>query len=478
MQPAMTSQEMLKNMCLFELGQADIKAIARSRGFDREIAASSALLQHVFLSEQGVRDALASLTENERLGLHLLHHGAEPVGLEFFERVYPEAAAKDRWGTHTARFKGILQRVKAGLVQRGVLIYCALPQGYQPRPASERLRFSFPPEFGALLSAPFQARRAAAGEPRRYRNDAVQEKLAEILAVERAPADPPAGRAARAEREEGRWRLANGDLLFGGKPFSADGFKAWPAARLAAAFPGGGKEKAEGFRPASLLLYALSWLRAPDEWLAPDDVSPLWRQAFAGAKNPEPRSLCEAAFEGGLLERAGADGAAVYRWRGLAEAAPDAPPDDFLDAAKPAEIRIRLERVPLEALQRVCEVSRLALANGGLWAVPSLIKMSHAPAATLASPVFRWLRAQHAAFRTVAEAIEQRRGKLIVHHPLCVAKVNDPALHVRLQKEFGAPGQLVALAGGHVAFPGGLLPRVQAWMKKSGHVIKTVSESS
>ena len=47
-------------------------------------------------------------------------------------------------------------------------------------------------------------------------------------------------------------------------------------------------------------------------------------------------------------------------------------------------------------------------------------------------------------------------------------------MKVMLEKKFGAPGQLVVLAGEYVAFPGGLLPEVQSWMKKSGHVIKTV----
>jgi len=50
----MTEETMLKEMFL-ELGQADLKAIGRSRGFDPQTIASPQLMQHVFLSEQAWR---------------------------------------------------------------------------------------------------------------------------------------------------------------------------------------------------------------------------------------------------------------------------------------------------------------------------------------------------------------------------------------------------------------------------------------
>ena len=72
------------------------------------------------------------------------------------------------------------------------------------------------------------------------------------------------------------------------------------------------------------------------------------------------------------------------------------------------------------------------------------------------------------------ERIEQRRGKLIVHENLLVARISDLALKVMVEKRFGAPGQLVALSKQFVAFPSGMLPEIRSWMKKSGHVIKTI----
>ena len=81
----MTKETMLKEMFL-ELGQVDFKAIGRSRGFDPQTIASPQLMQHVFLSEQGVAAALASLSEAESLGLHLLNCIQDEVGLEFFRK--------------------------------------------------------------------------------------------------------------------------------------------------------------------------------------------------------------------------------------------------------------------------------------------------------------------------------------------------------------------------------------------------------
>jgi len=53
-------------------------------------------------------------------------------------------------------------------------------------------------------------------------------------------------------------------------------------------------------------------------------------------------------------------------------------------------------------------------------------------------------------------------------------RVNDLGLKVMLENKFAQPGQLVALADNFVAFPIGLLPELRLWMKKAGHVIKTI----
>ena len=107
----------------------------------------------------------------------------------------------------------------------------------------------------------------------------------------------------------------------------------------------------------------------------------------------------------------------------------------------------------MAALARLGEIFRLEAAGGDLWARPNLLKISHAPDKALIDPMVCWLREHHPAFRGTMETVEERRGKVIVHENVFVARVSDLSLKVMLEKRFGGPGQLVALAAEFVAFP-------------------------
>ena len=463
----MTKQEMLKSMCL-ELGQADLKAIGQSRGFDPQTVASRALLEHVFLSEQGLPAVLASLTEAETLGLHLLNCLGEAVDLDFFKRVYPGLVRAGYYGSFTESHKGLSQRIKAQLVRRGILLCGTLPKGYQNLSVLERTRLVFPEEFALFLPVLFRPRQLDQTAVGQHRGNIFRDKLREILQLEAAPA----GAAARSDT--GRWRLANGGLLFSGKPFRVKQLEAWRLAQFEASVSYKAKEQAEALQPVPLLRYAFSWLRE-NEWLAPEELLVFWKMALPGPKAPAPRIVCEAGYEWGCFERIEQEGSFLYRLPRLAEVVADKSPEDFLDAGNAQAVRIDLDRAPLEALEKVAEVSRLKVADGALWAEPDLLRLSHASAETLASPVFRCLRERHPAFRCTSETIELRRGKLIVHQHLLVARVSDLSLKVMLEKKFGEPGQLVSLSHEFVAFPNGLLPEIKGWLRKSGHVIRSLN---
>ena len=225
--------------------------------------------------------------------------------------------------------------------------------------------------------------------------------------------------------------------------------------------------------PVPLLLYALSRLR-DNEWLAPSELLPLWKMGLHGSKAPHPPAVCEAGYDWGCVAKIEVDGSPLYRLPPLLDGAASTPPEGFLRTDQPQRVAIRLATVPFAALERLCEVSQLELAEGELWASPNLLKLSHARADTLADPVFLWLRERHPAFRSTMEQVEQRRGKLIVHENLLVARVKDLALKVMLERQFGGPGKLVGLSGEFVAFPNALLPELQSWMRKSGHVIRRI----
>ena len=138
------------------------------------------------------------------------------MGLEYFQRIYPDLATKDRYGTYTARFKGVLQKVKANLVRRGLLLFCTLAQGVENSSVSERMRFLFPEEFARFLPPLFPPRRIGAAVTREHRKEVTRTKLMAILELGHAGTSDSKG------REEECWSLTDGELLFGGKPFSVE----------------------------------------------------------------------------------------------------------------------------------------------------------------------------------------------------------------------------------------------------------------
>jgi hypothetical protein len=466
----LAEQDMVRTMIL-ELTQADLKAIGRHRGLGAETVASMELMAHVFLSEQGVVSALAGLTSVELAGLHLLNCLHDRVDIEFFERIYPDAVSPNRYGSYTERFKGLFLRVKNQLIQRGLLLFGTLPDVLQ-RSASmlERRRFRFPEAFGALLPpTPVRPRQLEAAITGQHRAEILRGKVMELLQEASASKGHPG------ENSADGWRIERGVLRFGfgSGQFRVKDLEDWQKDRLQAAVCYANKAQPEALRPVPLVLYALSRLRG-DEWLAPDELLPLWKLAHLGPKVPEPASVCEAGYDAGCIEKLELDGGTVYRLPRLTDKEAGNPFEAFLRTDNSQSVGIELDRVPLAALERLSEIGNVERAAGGLRATPNLLKLSHARSETLADPMLGWLRERHPAFRNTIENIEQRRGKLMVHQNLLVARVSDLALKVMLEKQFGEPGQLVGLSKQFVAFPIGLLPELQAWMKKSGHVIKTI----
>jgi hypothetical protein len=196
----MTKESMLKEMFLLELGQADFKAIGRSRGFGPQTMASPQLMQHVFLSEQGVAAALASLSEMEFLGLHLLNCVQGEVGLEFFRKMYPDSTPRNPfYGTYTEQFKALFQQVKTQLIRRGLLLFGTLTELESAGAVLERRRFRFPEVFASLLPAPFKVSKLSTAAAPQYRRELLRQKVTKI------PRRPLRARKRPAGRDAGAW---------------------------------------------------------------------------------------------------------------------------------------------------------------------------------------------------------------------------------------------------------------------------------
>jgi hypothetical protein len=105
------------------------------------------------------------------------------------------------------------------------------------------------------------------------------------------------------------------------------------------------------------------------------------------------------------------DGTRCYRLPRLPHAVESVPPSDFLAIHNEREVRVNLDRIPLEALESVSEVSHLTITEGSLRASPSLLKISRARDETLADAAFLWLRDHHPAFRNGGNVRRAKRGQ-------------------------------------------------------------------
>ncbi len=106
----MEPSHMLTEMCQQVLSTADIKAICKRRGFSAREASSRTMFENYFLSDIGVTAALASLSQEEIILLHLLQLENQAVDIRFFE---PLAQSKHAWhGTFTQRYTPAFKAVQ------------------------------------------------------------------------------------------------------------------------------------------------------------------------------------------------------------------------------------------------------------------------------------------------------------------------------------------------------------------------------
>lgn len=476
----MTTEEMLEAMFGHGLGRADMKAIGKSRGFSREETSSPELMRHIFLTDTGVRKALASLGRDEILVLHLLSCLGRPVDVAFFERLYTADRSPDvYYGSFNERYGGVFKQVKSRLVRCGVVLFAEQRGYYIEKTTSklERLRFLFPQQLEPCLPPPLAATRLDAPASRVLRRDVLRPKLLEII-----------GRGPKAERDtkdkKSRLHVEDGNLLLGRDPFSIKRLEQWKAGAWEKAVRFGKKTAMKPddweLSPAKLASYALSHLK-DNEWAAPDALPELWKAAHPEIKLPGPSSVCEAGWEAGCLEKLERNGAAFYRPAGRSggETAGDKTagpgPGEYLDAATGEAVEIDLRRVPADVLELLAGVSILSVRDGVLTASPDLVRISHAPERMLHHSVFTWLKKHHRGFGSVVRDIDARKGKTIIHENLVTARIKNLSLKLMIEKKFSGPGRVVSLSDEFIAFPVGLAPDVRKLVKRAGHVVGTVS---
>jgi len=314
---------MLKQMCKSDINDSDIKAICKSRGFPAKEATSRDVFENFFISTIGIKEVLDSLTYKEVVFLHLLSKMKEEVGIAHFERLYGSARAANKYyyGTFTKRYTETFKKVKSNLVRKGVLI--AIEQEtYRKSTRMERLRFSFPLEFGEFLSPLVNASKFK--KTGKFKREVLRDKLLELAGGERKRPSS----LSNSDRRSFKLTINEGNLSIGGKKFRANYLLDWQKACMRASVKTDTKEQGyqsypgDDMTPVDATLYAIAQL-GEHEWLPADSLVVILKIFTGDDVNHPCEQICEAGWEWGCLVKVVVDKTAYYRL-----------PDDSLEDAE------------------------------------------------------------------------------------------------------------------------------------------------
>ncbi len=443
------------------LAEADVRAICKNRGLPNQAASSRSMLEALFLSDQGVADAMRRLDRTEIALLHLLRAQDKPVDIAFFSRLDPRQTERRSYGTFSQRYQEVFTRVKDRLVRAGVLLLALGRESSTKTTKMERWQFALPVQWARHLPPLIESAKRLSGEGD-WRADVAREKLKTAL-----------GEGADRETKNDAVEIVDGELRWGGQPFQADRVVKWQKLQWQAETrPAEIQKQAAPYTwpPAEALLRILAGLDA-ELWTDADALAvPL--ESFCGSR-VEAGTLCESAWRWGFLARQEAEGRTWYRL--APSAAADTPPDRYLTVRGDEGVAVNLDAVPFEVLETLVRTSDQRAVPGKLpllLVTPNLVKLGRATDAVVALPLFDWLRKNAKAFHQALETVRQRRGKTILHENLSVARVRDLSLKVALEKALG--GQVVSLGEEFLAFPADEIAGVRRIVAQMGHVVKEV----
>lgn len=459
----MNKDIMLRYMCSFELANTDIKAIVKARGFAAQACSSSDLLQHIFLSDMGVEEALASLSRKEILVLHLLNHHGKDVGIEFFERAYNSDPPKYSY-SFTQQYNDVYKAVKNGLIRKGVLLFAEETdvRSWERKTKLAKRRFLFPREFAPFLPPLFRSVKIDASAAGDLQTHILRRKVLEAI-----------NNNANRGTSETRVRVVNGELLVGKRPFSVRNLRNVKIEEWERTVKLNINPESEDLHPVQLIFYALCRLK-DNEWADPDTLVPLLKLALNSSTIPDMGAVCRAGWVRACLEKIEREGKTLYRLPRKDDDAEKQKPESYLDIRGGEAVGIDMEQVPLDALEVLSLVSTIKVQKGVLAAYPNFIKISHAPELINRHPVFLWLCEHHQSFRKVVQSVKERAGKIFIHNNLMLARIKDLSLKVSIEKSFPDGCQVVSLSDEYIAFPRNLLPDMLKIVKKSGHVLRTL----
>jgi hypothetical protein len=470
----MNIPNMVRQMCHETLSNADVNAIVKARGFSAQESATRAIFENFFLSETGVATAMSTLSRQEVILLHLLHHLDRAVDVRLLARVYDDGKNAYRYSTFTQRYRDTFSEARTNLVRRGLLIMVEDASGGETQ--MERWRFCFPPQFAPFLPPLFEKMHTWAGDGEVN----TQIVRATVMGLAQTIGEPTL-----CADDAFALRLVEGELRLGKRPFRAAYLAEWQRACWA-------KEMDKAAKPAksnsplsfrvtirikdvtpvdAALLYILSRL-GPEQWIDPTQLEPILK-IFADKSSLSATQICEMGWRWGCLARHVDDRSIYYRLPSQEQAESAEPGRSLYPAGD--NVIVDLQTAAYADLESLGQVARLRVDKGILHAEPDLIRLGQAWPTLRQHPLVEWLRAHAPAFRKALKQVEARWGKRIIHENLLVARVNNLSLKVALERTFAGNPEVIFLPDDAIAFPAAWRVEVERAVQKAGHVVKTIN---
>ena len=462
---------LLNQMCQSVLTDADVKAISKARGFSLQEVASRGAFESYFLSSIGVEAVMAKLSQEEIITLHLLSQQKTDVPIDFFDRLYGVKRDDDRryqsYLTYTQQFKPVLDKVKAQLVRKGILVIADVADSSNTV-LIERWRFCFPPDFVRFLPPLIPSPLVQPG-PAEVQQEYLREKIFETSAG-KASASP--------EMQPVRGiSLVDGTLRLEFQPFRIAVLLEWQQKLWTSGLKVKAVEESVSLPPHEAVRMALSSL-APGEWASVEDLEPVVKILCFQLAPPPVAEICQKGWTTGCLGRSVVQGKAYYRLFSDAEMQhflePDWDPGQYLskDTSDPNGLIVDYRTIPFKQLEQLNCLIVFKFSASRWMVVPDAVKLGRSAPDDRRSPLAQWLAEQNPAFKSALEKVNAHWGKTILHSNLLTARVRDLSLRVQLERELA--DRLVVLDDEFVAFPVQARPAVEKIVKKAGFVIKEV----
>lgn len=463
---------------MFEDGltEAEVKAIAKNRGFPTSSGSLRSSVKNLFLSSVGIDQVLASLAADELTTLRLLtEQDAETyeIGIDFFERLYHEPGFDFRnvfMLTYNQRYGSTLKAVRERLIKKGVLIFYAPYEAGSSR--IERWRFMVPPCVVERLPPYIKPVRLEPTSAEETNLQPLTIKLLELCGVKQK--DP------MAEEKLYSLKMKNGVIYCGQHPLDEGLLYDWQINNWARSLSMKIVSQASlPAHPIEMILNALIPL-SPKDWFSPRQFNPLMKVALFGFETPGIETILDTAWQWGLLARTVRENQVYYRTNfiynknGPTYRTALVDPSQFI-FQKNERTWVDLEHAPAAAVAILNRIASFELQNKRLYFTPHPNNMVNGFPKITNDPFLVWIVTELPEFRTLYDHIRQKWGKTVVHQNLLYARVTSYALMVQIERAFQPGTEYVRLSDEWIAFPKLLLPEIEKLVNKHQFVVKKVN---